>query len=146
MSTAEGCSHIHPELHSAIHQLHCTIGAAMMDDKFELPPTLLQYLADSELEVVSWDGSTLVLKVRKEIGPEDGLLTFTGVSHVNLPPMLTIEGIQIAPPDQIPRSHFEMYRPSDKRLDDNERLFVIAGSWGERFFVVASNVEYLTTR
>ncbi len=108
------------------------------ESRFSLPPALLRYLPDSELEVVSWHESTLTLKIRKEIG----LLTFTQVSHVNLPSKLGLTGIQLAATDEIPASFFTLHRPADQQLDSDERLFVVLGSWGERYFVVAGDIEY----
>jgi hypothetical protein len=45
------------------------------------PPALMRRLADATVEVVSWSAASgeLLLRIRKEIGPESGLLRFAGV-------------------------------------------------------------------
>jgi hypothetical protein len=60
-----------------------------------LPPALMRHLADAQVEVVSWSAASgeLVLRVRKEIGPESGLLRFGGVGVVHLPPRFTIAAL-----------------------------------------------------
>ena len=54
--------------------------------------------------VVSWDGpqGVLFVKIAKGIGPESGLVTFVGVSHVNLPPKLEVSGIETGTLDDLP--------------------------------------------
>lgn len=110
----------------------------------ELPASLLRYLPDSDLAVVSWDGAngTLVLRVTKEIGPEIGLLTFRGVSHVNLAPRVGISGIEIGGLEHLPRDFLAAYRPDDQRLESDENAYLIHGTWSEEFFVIAQSVKY----
>ncbi len=111
----------------------------------ELPTVLLRYLPDSELLLLSWDGSAgiLSLKVTKDIGPEEGTLRFFGVSHVNLPPRIgSISGIECGELDDLPDNFI---RPGDRSLDSEEIVFLIHGSWGEEFFVIAEQVEYSIT-
>lgn len=110
----------------------------------EPPIALLRYLADSDLQVVSWDGSTavLLLKLTKEIGPETGIIKFSGVSHVNLPPLLGISGIERKHRDELPIDFLNAYRPNDRSLDAEEMAYLIHGSWGEEFVVIAQQIEY----
>jgi hypothetical protein len=110
-----------------------------------LPPALLRYLADAHLRVLSWNGPTgvLLVKVTKDIGPETGLMTFSGVSHVNLPPQLEIAGIDCGSLDDLPATYLGTYRPGDKSLDLEEAVYLVHGSWGEEFFVIANKVEYV---
>ena len=91
-----------------------------------LPLALMRHLADATVEVVSWSASSgeLLLRIRKEIGPESGLLRFGGVGIVHLPPRFTIAALVAA----------------DRDGDDT--LFEIAEAWGESYRVVASSVEY----
>jgi hypothetical protein len=91
-----------------------------------LPPALTRHLADATVEVVSWSAASgeLVLRVRKEIGPESGLLRFGGVGVVHLPPRFTIAALVA----------------TDRGREDT--LFEIAEAWGESYMVAASSVEY----
>ena len=111
---------------------------------WELPDALIRYLADAELTVISWDGAagTLSLRVRKEIGPEDGWLTFRGVTHVNLRPAMYISGIDVGGLDDLPAGFLETYRPGDQRLSADERVYLVHESWGGAFFVIADAVDY----
>ncbi len=110
-----------------------------------LPTALLRYLADAHLHVLSWDGpaGVLLVKVTKDIGPETGLITFNGVSHINLPPQLEIAGIDCGTLNDLPPNFLGTYRPGDQSLDPEEVVYLVHGSWGEEFFVIASSVEYV---
>lgn len=111
---------------------------------WELPQELLRLLPDSELAVISWDGQhrSLSLRVTKEIGPECGLLNFRDVSHVCLPPWVTTSGIEVGSSAELPAEFFECYRPGDKQLEPQEHAYLIHGSWGEEFLVIAGAVDY----
>ena len=111
---------------------------------WELPDALIRYLADAELTVISWDGAagTLLLRVRKEIGPEDGWLTFRGVTHVHLRPAMHISGIEVGGLDDLPTGFLETSRLGDQRLDADERVYLVHESWGGEFFVIAKAVDY----
>ncbi|MCY3014832.1 MAG: hypothetical protein NT171_09085 [Planctomycetota bacterium] len=91
-----------------------------------LPPALMRHLADATVEVMSWSAASgeLLLRIRKEIGPESGLLRFGGVGVVHLPPRFTIAALVA----------------TDRVGEDT--LFEIAEAWGESYRVVASSVEY----
>lgn len=110
----------------------------------ELPTALLRYLADSHLHVLSWDGPTgvLLVKVTKSIGPETGVMEFNGVSHVNLPPQLGISGIDRGSLNDLSADYLGTYRPNDESLEAEELVYLIHGSWGEEFFVIAERIEY----
>jgi len=112
--------------------------------KIGLPPSLMRYLPDSELEILSWDGAPreLTIRITKDIGPEVGLIRFSGVTHVNLPPQLGIAGIEIGGLNDLPPNYLSLYRPDDKVLDECEKVFLIHGSWGEEYFVIAQKLEY----
>lgn len=115
-----------------------------MSSEFGLPATLMPYLADAEIEVISWEGEKgrLVLRVNKEIGPEVGLLTLSGVSHVDLPDSLTVERIESGGLDLLPTGWLGAFRPGDNALDEDERVFVIHGSWGPLHYVIARSASY----
>jgi hypothetical protein len=91
-----------------------------------LPPALMRRLPDAQIEVVSWSAASgeLVLWVRKEIGPESGLLRFGGVGIVYLPPRFTIASL------------VAIHRGGE------DTLFEIAEAWGESYMVAASWVPY----
>jgi hypothetical protein len=109
-----------------------------------LPSALLRYLADAHVHVLSWDGpaGVLLVKVTKDIGPETGLMKFKGVAHANLPPQLGISGIDCGGLADLPANFLDAYRPCDQSLDAEEVVYLIHGSWGEEFFVIANGVEY----
>jgi len=90
------------------------------------PPALMRFLADATVEVVSWSAASgeLLLRIRKEIGPESGLLRFGGVVVVHLPPRFTIAALVAT------------------HQGGDDVLFEIAEAWGESYRVVASSVEY----
>ncbi len=98
-----------------------------------LPASLTRGLADAEIEVVSWSAASgeLVLRVRKEVGPEVGLLRFAGVGHVSLPPRLTIAGITRAEQGT-----------GGGESGAGESVFVFEEAWGASYFVVAESVGY----
>ena len=91
-----------------------------------LPPALVRHLADATVEVVSWSPAfgELLLRIRKEIGPESGLLRLGGVVVVYLPPRFTIAALVAT------------------HRDGDNTLFEIAEAWGESYRVVASSMEY----
>lgn len=112
----------------------------MSREPFQLPNALLSHLADSVVEVLSWNDDVLSLKVVKEIGEEEGLLQFAGISHVNLPPKLQLEGIRVGGIEDV-----HSYRSSGWLLAPGEHVFVFHGSWGEEFFVIAQVAGYTIT-
>ncbi len=109
-----------------------------------LPASLLRYLADSHLRVLSWDGpaGVLLVNLTKEIGPQTGVLEFSGVSHVNLPLQLGISGIDCGSLNDLPANFLGTYRPDGQSLEAEEVVYLIHGSWGEDFFVIAERIEY----
>jgi hypothetical protein len=40
---------------------------------------------------------------------------------------------------------FQKYRPGDTALDDDETMFLVNGSLGEKYFVIATEVRYEIT-
>lgn len=109
-----------------------------------LPPTLLSYLPDSSIEVVSWDAATdeLLLRVSKEIGNETGVIRFTQVSHVNLAPRFTIANIACGGLELLPTDYLTAFRPGNASLDAGERVFLLEDSWGPQYFVIAESIGY----
>src|SRR4051812_44019953 len=110
-----------------------------MADGPPLPDALLRYLPDSEVEVVSWsaDRDELVLRVRKEITLEVGLLRFGEVAHLNVIPRKTIEGIDCGDLELLPPDYCAAYRNGTTSLDPGERVFLLRESWGAVYYVVA---------
>ena len=109
-----------------------------------VPEALLRNLVDSEMEVLSWDGTedVLLLRIIKDVGPESGVARLTGVTHVNLPPHLEVDGIKCGGVNDLPPHYFGTYSPHDHSLDSKERVFFFHGTWGEQFFVIAERLEY----
>src|SRR5262249_44107849 len=66
-------------------------------------------------------------RITKEIGPESGLLTFSGVSRIHMPDRLTIEGIACGGLEVLPAGYLG---PPDDSLDPSDRVFVLRESWG----------------
>lgn len=120
--------------------------AAMSSADAELPIALTRYLADSEMRVVSWNGTRLPLEIAKEIGQERGLLTFDDVSHVNLAPSFGIEKIRVGGLADLPTDYLQTFRPGDRSLDADDRVYLLDGSWSGGFYVVAKSVAYEITR
>ena len=117
----------------------------IMNESTKLPNHLLRSLADSEFEIVSLNKELLSVRVHKEIGPEYGLLEFRHPSFVCLQPTLAVAAIAIGSFADLPVSLRELIRPNDKQLDESEILYLIDGSWGERFFVIATEIIYNVT-
>ncbi len=86
----------------------------------QLPAQLLKYLADSELDLIQWDGTTntLTFRLTKEIGPEEGILTFVDVHYVNVPSHLSIQSIEPQP-------------------YEDQWIYVLHESWGTDYQVIA---------
>jgi hypothetical protein len=104
-----------------------------------LPFSLLRYLPDADIEVVSWHGETgeLVIRVVKDAGgPECGLARFRGVSFVSLPPRVNIIGLRCGGIDLLP----EALRGAAP--GPGEFVFVFDASWGSPHYVVAETVTY----
>ncbi|WP_425614818.1 hypothetical protein NA78x_004697 [Anatilimnocola sp. NA78] len=114
----------------------------MPPDNQDLPTQLLRFLADSQIEVVSWDEKLLTVQIRKEIGAEYGLLEFREPSLVCLPPKCEIAGLRIGSLADLPKGLFEVVRPGNSQLDPDEKIYVVDGSWGEQFFVIATAITY----
>lgn len=114
----------------------------MNENQAALPDQLLANLADSELELISWDQSRLAVRITKEIGPEQGQLEFLDPSFVSLPPRMGIAGIRIVSLKDLPPDFFESRSPSAQTLDPAEQIYLIEGSWGDRCFVIAAGVNY----
>ncbi len=105
----------------------------------DLPLALTNYIADSQIEVVSWsaDSDELVLQITKEIGPEVGLLRLKGVGLVQLPPRF--EALGIAAYDK----PFPDY--PNLELDDGEIAVCFQDSDDAVYLVIAEAVEYAKT-
>jgi len=105
-----------------------------------LPKELLRNLADSTLEIVGWNptSASLTLRLIKEIGPETGTIRFTDVSHINLPPRTSVAGIEQVRPSAL----MSICPGCPTDYDDEDSVYLIHDSWGGRYFVVATGIEY----
>lgn len=108
-------------------------------DMPELPPELLHFIADSEVEVISWTGESgeLILKVTKDIGPETGLMHLRGVGVVHLRPRFDVAAI----------AAYDKPFPDypQLQLDDGEIAVAFQESLGAVYLVTAESVEYVKT-
>ena len=107
----------------------------------DLPPGLTRYLADAEAQVITCAGpeGRLVVRITKEIGPESGLLTFSGVNRIHMPARLTIEGIACGGLEVLPAGYLG---PPEDSLDPSDRVFVVREPWGAIYYVVAESAAY----
>jgi hypothetical protein len=87
-----------------------------------LPDALQRHLADSELIVTSWsaEANELSIRLEKDIGPETGRLAFQGVLQVNLPPTLTISGMEVHTPASVPNDFWNIGSPKRSELGDSD--------------------------
>ena len=110
----------------------------------QLPEALQIHLADSELVVTSWsnEAGELTFKVEKDISPETGRLSFSGVTHVCVPPALTLESMEVHTRETVPADFWNASAPPKSELGDSDHVVLIFGSFGGRFYVVAEDVSY----
>ncbi len=110
----------------------------------QLPDALQTYLADSELVVTSWsnDADELTFKVEKDIRPETGRLSFSGVTHVCMPPALTVESMEAHTIHTVPPDFWTPSVPPKSELGDSDHIVLVFGSFGGRYYVIAENVSY----
>lgn len=101
-----------------------------------LPEQFLTHLADAECRVGAWDAISTELRliVEKEIGPETGLLTFSGVSFVHMPPRFAVFAA-CSSQQEVP--DFPGLRP-----DHNEWLYVFQDAWNQSYYVMAESARY----
>lgn len=102
----------------------------------DLPKDLMKNISDSEVEVLSWSAESQELKllIEKELGPESGIITFSGVSLVHMPPRISLESISIVA--------LESEYLKKISLQENENIYLLNESWGDEFYVVAESIEY----
>jgi hypothetical protein len=72
--------------------------------------------------------------IEKEVGPESGIITFSGVGLVHMSPRISLESISIA----VRESEYL----KEVSLQENESLYLLHESWGYEFYVVAESIEY----
>jgi hypothetical protein len=99
----------------------------------KLPDLLLDKLADSEFEVICWDGEQARLSARltKDAKKETGVITFSGVVHICLEPRLTLSCLRLASPGEMP-----------VEVASDEQAVVMEGSWGEKCWIIAEQLTY----
>jgi hypothetical protein len=95
----------------------------------QLPHQLLISIADSECEVVQWEGiqRTLTLRVTKDALPEVGLLHFSGVTFVHFPHALSLESIVAY--TQATASSVREFPNLAERIDMDEAAIVFYDAW-----------------
>lgn len=102
-----------------------------------LPTALVSNIADSEVEILSWNAESqeLVLRIEKEIGPEIGSIKLSGVGFVHLPPRFSLSSISVQREEA----------PQIKGVipEDGEYLYVFEESWGNTYGIIAESIEYV---
>ena len=70
-----------------------------------IPEDLIRYFPDSEITVSGWlpESRELTLSIEKEIGPESGALTFTGVTYMAITVAFTAGSARISSPAEARR-------------------------------------------
>jgi hypothetical protein len=109
----------------------------------ELPPALLRVLADSECDLLAWDGQRreLALRVTKDALPQTGVVRFTDVQYVQLAQHLTIEGISIVSPSQL--GQHPLAAQFHYELAPDDVVVILWDSWDQSHgFVVAASCTY----
>jgi hypothetical protein len=108
----------------------------------KLPPALQRNLTGAELSVVSWSAASeeLVLRLELPAATEPAVLRFRGVLQVSLPPNLVIEGFEVHTAASAPGDFWGPATPVKGELGDTDRIVLIFGAWGGRFFVVAEEL------
>jgi hypothetical protein len=103
-----------------------------------IPETLIRYFADSEVEVLDWnpDSRELTLSIIKDIGPESGTITFSGVTYIALSSALTAESISVAH-----REEARLMLPNPEMAADGV-VFVILDVDGVRNIILAESLSY----
>ncbi len=96
----------------------------------------MENISDSEVEVLSWSAESQELKllIEKEVGSENGIITFSGVGLVHMPPRISLESITIAT--------LESEYPKEVSLQEDENIYLLNESWGEEYYIVAESIEY----
>jgi ribosomal protein S14 len=99
----------------------------------ELPAALTRNLADARAEVVSWSARTqeLALHICKDIGTEQGVLRFFGVSRVELAPRLTLAGIAVG-----------HATPGGRAAEPGDTVFHLHDAWGDGGYAIAERLTY----
>jgi hypothetical protein len=102
-----------------------------------IPESLTNCIADSQVEVISWsaDSRELVLRITKEIGSEIGNLRLIGVGYVHLPPRFELVGIAAFDGPFHDYPHLE--------LNTGEFAFAFQGSDNWVHLVIAESVNYV---
>jgi len=116
----------------------------MLASIMNLPDALQHHLAHSELSITAWsaDDDELSVRVDKTSIDETGRLAFRGILHVNLPPTLTVDCMEIHTAATAPDDLWGPDAPARAELGDSDFVVLLFGSFGGRSFVVAEELSY----
>ncbi|MBK8170190.1 MAG: hypothetical protein IPK60_07565 [Sandaracinaceae bacterium] len=108
-----------------------------------LPADLTSYFADSTLTIAAYDAQaeTLYLEIEKEIGPESGLIVFTGVALIALPVWSRGDGMDACTLANASPKFFSISSSRDP-FDSDVLVYSSFDQDGGTGFVVAKSIEY----
>ena len=109
-----------------------------------VPVELTRYFHDSRLwvESLARGGSTLAVRIEKEIGPETGIMMFRQVSFLSLPTSMPGESIRSRPVSAAEPEFWSLCRLDRDWFDLDDVVFEIESQDGPVYFVVAKSLEY----
>ncbi|HEV2863515.1 MAG TPA: hypothetical protein VGX48_21050 [Pyrinomonadaceae bacterium] len=103
-----------------------------------IPEDLIRYFPDSEITMSGWrpESRELTLSIEKEVGPESGALTFTGVTYMAIATAFTASSVRISGPDEARR-----ILPLEEMAADGV-VFVVEDVEGVNNVIVAESLSY----
>jgi len=109
-----------------------------------LPVALTRYFHDSRLEVESFTRSenTLAMRIKKDIGPETGIILFRQVSFLSLPSAMPGESIRCRPVSEAGPDFWSVCRLDRDWFDRDDVVFEIESQDGPVYYVTAKSLEY----
>lgn len=109
-----------------------------------VPTSLTQYFADSTLRLHSYDSNTqqLCVQIEKEIGPESGIIRFSGVSYISIPDCFSGDGIDAVSVADADDSFWRRTSCDVDCVEPTQTIFRIYDQDGPTHFVVAAKVAY----
>lgn len=109
-----------------------------------LPVALTRYFADSRLEVESFARreKSLAVRIKKDIGPETGIIAFGQVSFMSLPSAMPGESIRSRPVSDAGPEFWSVCKLDRNWFDLEDVVFEIESQDGPVYYVVAKSLEY----
>ncbi|MEZ5939789.1 MAG: hypothetical protein R3C18_00260 [Planctomycetaceae bacterium] len=109
-----------------------------------IPQSLRSYFADATLRVLSYDSETsdLCIHVEKDVGPEFGIIRFSGVSFLSISVFFTGDGIDSIAVRDADGSFWSHSSCIPDSVEDAQAIYRIYDQDGLTHFVVADSIEY----